>query len=76
MNNPRINQAITQCMLLLAISSFLTALLSGFIGPKIVVSEIIEYGQNVLIYTFRWPKRRCPKHPGQNIYGRNVLHSY
>ena len=39
-------------------------LLSGSIGPKI--SEI-EFGQNILLYTFSWPKRLWPKCPGRNV---------
>ena len=42
----------------LTTSSFPTILLPGFIGPKI--SEI-EFGQNVLLYTFSWPKHPWPK---------------
>ena len=47
-------------------------LVSRFIGPKILE---IEFGQNVLLYTFSWPKRLWPKCPGQNIHSQNVLHS-
>ena len=48
-----------------------TMLLSSFIGLKI--SEV-EFSQNVLLYTFSWPKHPWLKSPGQNVHGYNVLH--
>ena len=46
-------------------------LLSSFIGLKILE---VEFAQNVLLYTFSWPKHPWLKHPGQNVHGQNVLH--
>ena len=53
-------KSIQQLLVYVMIHSFPTMLLSEFTGPKI---SVIEFGQNVLLYTFSWPKRLCPKRP-------------
>ena len=47
--------------------SFPTILLSGSIGPK---RSEIEFGPNILLYTFSWPKCPWPKRPGQNFLAK------